>query len=310
MVNIQNMNIIYIYNVTNIDLFILNVNIFLNKLKLLNNNLYDIIIVSNHIPTINHNIKIISENLIFKNIENSNYENIIEIDYSIDLNTFLSYEFNKDNYITCNYTNYNNCFSDDDLKILPKITKRIDINTIINNIPDSIKIYNLNNLKKINWINTMDYLQKKCKELNVDVNNQKLLILFQLLYPQYITLQEFDKYIEKEVKIKETTIEDKEYEKIKETIIEDNKQDEKIKENIIEEEIIEDNTIKNIWLIKRSSCKVLLNNYVLSIEDTILKKNCVRENKTDPTDKINIRIGKKLKLCLSQNLNHFYIVEY
>lgn len=304
------MNIIYIYNVTNIDLFILNVNIFLNKLKLLNNNLYDIIIVSNHIPTINHNIKIISENLIFKNIENSNYENIIEIDYSIDLNTFLSYEFNKDNYITCNYTNYNNCFSDDDLKILPKITKRIDINTIINNIPDSIKIYNLNNLKKINWINTMDYLQKKCKELNVDVNNQKLLILFQLLYPQYITLQEFDKYIEKEVKIKETTIEDKEYEKIKETIIEDNKQDEKIKENIIEEEIIEDNTIKNIWLIKRSSCKVLLNNYVLSIEDTILKKNCVRENKTDPTDKINIRIGKKLKLCLSQNLNHFYIVEY
>lgn len=304
------MNIIYIYNVTNIDLFILNVNIFLNKLKLLNNNIYDIIIVSNHIPTINHNIKIISENLIFKNIENSNYENIIEIDYSIDLNTFLSYEFNKDNYITCNYTNYNNCFSDDDLKILPKITKRIDINTIINNIPDSIKIYNLNNLKKINWINTMDYLQKKCKELNVDVNNQKLLILFQLLYPQYITLQEFDKYIEKEVKIKETTIEDKEYEKIKETIIEDNKQDEKIKENIIEEEIIEDNTIKNIWLIKRSSCKVLLNNYVLSIEDTILKKNCVRENKTDPTDKINIRIGKKLKLCLSQNLNHFYIVEY
>ena len=278
------MIIIYIYNKSNLTLLITNVHNFLNKSNLLNKQ-FDITIYSNVIPSINHDLKIVnydhSNYYLCKNIESIEYEYVIEMDDNFDLNILLSYDFNSNNNIVCNFINnkLENYFSDDDIKLLPKIIK--NKNTNINNFPDSIKIYNLDNLRKINWINTMDYLQNKCKELNIDVNNQKLLILFQLLYPQYITLQEFEKY--KEVEVKE---------------------DEKIIE--IKKEIL----IKNIWLIKRSSCKVLLNNYVLSIEDTILKKNCVQENKADPTDKINIRIGRKLKLCSSQNLNHFYIVEY
>jgi hypothetical protein len=280
------MILIYINNNhENLELLISNVNIFLSKSKLLNKQ-FNIIIYSKQNIIINHNIKIISTNFIYENIENIEYEYIIEIDDHINLNIFLSYEFNINNNITCNYTNnkLEYYFTKDEIKLLSNISKKKFINIDVDNILDSIKIYNINNLKKVNWFNTMQYLHNKCNELNIDINNKKLLILFQLLYPQYIQLEKFEEHIEDTV---EEHIED-----------------------IVEINIQEKIQKPNVWLIKQSACKKLLTNYVICLEDTYLKKNRVKENKRDPTDKIFVRIGKKFKLSYMQNLNYFYIVEF
>jgi hypothetical protein len=297
------MILIYIYNTKNLDLLISNVNIFLSK-----SNIFNVVIYSNIISTIIHNITIINYEtptyILYDNIE---YEYVIEVDDNFDLNILLSYEFDTNNIITCNYTNnkLENYFSEEEVKLLPKIIKNKSIN--INNIPDSIKIYNLNNLKKINWFNTMNYLHNKCNELNININNQKLLILFQLLYPQYITLEEFKiKYIEE---VEEKVVN----EEVEEKVV-----NEDVEEKVIFEEVkkikkqINQIYYRNsdVWLIKKSACKILLNNYILCLEDTILKKNNVRENRYDPYDKISVRLGKKFKLSELQNLNYFYLVEF
>jgi hypothetical protein len=154
----------------------------------------------------------------------------------------------------------------------------------------------------------MQYLHDKCIELNISINDEKLLIIYQLLYPQYINLNinKLD-YIYPNMS---EIIEDKE------NNIELNKED---KFEIFDNNIIFDDDITlesnwsvyykpDIWLIKRSACKNLLTNHILTLEYTQLKKNCVKENKNDPTDKINISVGKKLRLSGIQTLNHFYKV--
>lgn len=309
------MILIYIHNTQNIELLISNVNIFLNKSKILNK-YFDIVIYSSQNASITHNLNIIdnSNDFFYKNLEHSNHNYIIEVDDTVNLNIFLSYEFNKhdNNYIISNYNNsISNYFTEDDIK---KISKKT-ITTVKIQTPDSIKIYNLNNLKKISWYNTMHYLHNKCNELHIYINDKKLLILFQLLYPQYIELQKFEEYIEKEpeiIEIKQEKIEVilEELEELEEELVEEQ---EDINLDKIEEIIREiERKFKNstVWLIKQSACKKLLNDYVQCLENTYLKKNSIKENKKDPYDKIYVRIGSKFKLSYLQNLNHFYLVEH
>jgi len=285
------MILIYIYNTKNLELLISNVNIFLEK----QHSLFDIIIYSNQTPTTNHNLQILSYNVddyfFYPNVKNSTYDFIIEINDTVDLNIFLSFFVDYEKYISCNYKMINNYFNENDLKLIPNITKKKNIDLNVNSIPDSIKIYNVNNLKKINWVNTMEYIHNKCIEFDININNEKLLVLYQILYPQYIELQELKDYIEKnedeEQKSNELT---SEYKKLELYTHEYKKE--------------------NIWLIKRSACKKLLNNYVVSIDNTYLKKNNVKENKNDPTDKIYVRIGKKFKLSWIQKFTFFYVVDY
>jgi len=262
------MFLIYIYNPINLDLLILKACHFLNKQK----NEYNIIIYSTISKTINNNLTILDEktiDLFYKKIETFDYEYIIELDADDNLDFLLCYQNNLDNYITCNYNenkNINDYFTIDESNSFAKINKKLQSIKQLNNFPSSIKIYNIHNLKKIDWFNTMQYLHNKCIELNININNDKLLIIYQLLYPQYINLNinKLDYIYSNMWDIFKDTNEIKE----DATIIEDT--------NILENEW----TLSyrpDVWLIKRSSCKNLLNNYILTLENTKLKKNCVKD---------------------------------
>jgi hypothetical protein len=309
------MILINIINTNNLDFLILNINTFLNKIKELNNQ-YDLIIYSNETPKENCSLNIQKydiEHYFYKHINDTNYNYIIEINDLINLNFILSYKLESIEYINCNVINNNigDYFSIEDQDKFNKINKHFNKN--INNFSNSIKIYNVKNLKKINWFNTMDYIYNKCIELNININNQKLIILYQLLYPQYIHLediQHIDIQIEhpNDIQINKIDIQIENPNDIQSNDIDiqiENLNDTDIQiENTNDIQIIK----SDIWLLKKSSCKRLLNNYVLTIENTVLKKNSVKENKYDPTDKISVGVGKKFKLINHQYLHFFYIV--
>jgi len=270
---------------------------------------------------------IINDNntLIHNIIKTTNHNFIIELDNIKDLNYFLD-NYKLTEYISSNYTNNNlqHYFTSNEIILLGKINKKFN-NLNITHI-GTIKIYNVHGLKKLGWSNTIDYLYNKCNELNIEINNEKLLILYQILYPQYINLMEINLILEPELEPKLEPKLEPELEPELELESELELELEPTKEPIIEPlttEIINSipnllldalNTIMNkkynIGLIKRSSCKLLLDGHIICIENTYLKKNRVKVNKYDPHDRIPIIVGKKFKLSKEQYLNFFYIVEY
>ena len=298
-----------------------NLNIFLSKLN------KDTIEINYLLFIVNNNEEhIINENIIY--INNSildiyqyfnDYKYCIEINQNTDLRHILDYE-------SCEYINNiftNNIITKNYYFTTEEMNKIIFFNkyNILNNplvVNNNSTIFNINGLNKINWFNTIQYLYNKCIELNIDINNEKLIALYQMFYPQYTN------YIEQQV-IKEEE-EQVIIEEDEQVIIEENEQviieeDEQV---IIEEEqVITDDEIisellqetiiykkPDVWLIKKTACKQLFDNRIICIENTYLKKNCVKENKHDPYDKIYVTIGKKFKLYHQQYLSYFFVVEY
>jgi hypothetical protein len=276
-----------IKNDFNINSFISKLNNYLNA----NINNYDDIITCILFTTIDLNImnignvKIKKMDTLFFNYKEyfSNYNYCIEVDQNTNLNTIL-------NYTTCQYISLTNTntrtnifFTSEEIEKIQKINKnvKIDYNQYIDFSDKNIKFFNIQGLNKLNWFNTIQYLYDKCIEFNIDINNEKLLVLYYMLYSQYINFIEIQ---EDEVGVI----------------------------NVISEvDVVKPEDIKlSLWLIKKTACKQLLDNRVQLIENTYLKKDCVKKNKHDPFDKIYVTIGKRFKLSYQQNLNHFFIVEH
>jgi hypothetical protein len=270
-----------------------NLNIFSSKLNedTIKINYLLFIINSNEEQIINENIIYINDSILDIYQHFNNYKYCIEINENTNLKYILDYE-------SCEYIN--------NIYINDIFTKRYHFTTeemnkiiffykynILNNpliVNNDSTIFNINGLNKINWFNTIQYLYNKCIELNIDINNDKLMALYQMFYPQYVNLKEQQVIIEDEDK----------------HVITD--------DEIISELLQETKEINykrpDVWLIKKTACKQLFDNRIICIENTYLKKNCVKENKHDPHDKIYVTIGKKFKLSYQQNLNHFFIIEH
>ena len=194
-------------------------------------------------------------------------------------------------------------FSVEDLK---KINKTINTSIKLLDYSNNTVLFNINGLIKISFFETIQYLYEKCKDLNIVVSLEQLLSLHQILYPLYVET------IEENICIDEQLDEPEELYKLEEPI-DLCKPDELYNLNKSYElnnyEIIIIKP-KIIWLINKDHCKAILNKRVICCYNTILKKHSVRENKNDPTDKIRISIGTKLKLIDEQNNNFYYKVTF
>jgi len=185
-------------------------------------------------------------------------------------------------------------FSLEDLK---KLNKTFDTSIKLLDYSNNTVLFNINGLIKISFFDTIQYLYEKCKNLNIVVSLEQLLSLHQILYPSYIEIIEKNTCIDEQLdKSEELYILDKP-EKLNKTEELNNSEITIIKPKII-------------WLINKDHCKAIINKRVICCYNTILKKHSVRENKNDPTDKIRISIGTKLKLIDDQNNNFYYKVTF
>ena len=103
------MYLIYIHCNNNINDLILNLDSFLKK----STPNFKIIIISDSITEINHELITIQNKIIYDNIQNLDHDFIIEINDTIDLNFVLTYDYKSCEYINSNYpflkqNNYDN----------------------------------------------------------------------------------------------------------------------------------------------------------------------------------------------------------
>ena len=176
-------------------------------------------------------------------------------------------------------------FSIDDLK---KLNKTINTSIKLLDYSNKTVLFNINGLIKISFFDTIQYLYKKFKDLNIVVSLEQLLCLHQVLYPLYVESTEENICINEQLDELDD-LDDLESNEL---------------------ELIKIEITPIIWLINKDHCKALLNKRVICCYNTVLKKHSVRENKNDPTDKVRISIGTKLKLIDYQNNNFFYKVTF
>jgi hypothetical protein len=283
------------------------------KIKLPNNNKY---IIGDNIPfTEMKNIKIlhVDNKLLpfytYKLFKNYTYCIELELDY----NAIINVDDINVRDICTGYKIVNSLtdiFNENSLEKIKLINKNINFSLFNNKIINNFKIYNISSLHNNTFYENIVYIYEKFLSNNVILTNIQLFTIYQLLYPNYISyvlLETIKELIEEEVG----------------DIINNNLKilDEKLDNNLETNLKIKINDSyfnyyfrNNIdttnWYVIKKYFKIINNNTILSLQDTYIKKNGVKENKNDPYDKINLPIGRRLKLKNYQPFEYFYNVYF
>jgi hypothetical protein len=278
-------NIFNKLNQTSIDKYIIGYNIQFSDNKL---NIKILELNNNH--DIKNNLLSFYAYKLFKN-----YTYCIELDFNFNQSLDLK-NINQNQYNICSGFStllLNELFTNSELEVIKKLNKNINLSLFNNKIISNFKICNISSLHINTFYENIIYIYNKLLLDNINVSTIQLYTIYQLIYPNYITFNLLET-------INELSSESDE--------IFNNNESNISKKNIVKQNI---NNYKNIdWFVIRSHFKKLNNNTILSLKNTFLKKNKIRENKLDPKDKINFPIGKKLQLKDNQPFEYFYCVFY
>lgn len=244
------------------------------------------------------------------------YTYCIELDFNfyhnIDLNNINKNQYN----IWSGYNtilSLNEIFTNLELEVIKKLNKNIKLSLFNNKIVNNFKICNVSSLHINTFYENIIYIYNKLLSNNINVSTMQLYTIYQLLYPNYITFNLLETIYELS-KSDETCL----YPPTCIEILDESP--EQLSEELLEElpeELIYQNNIDIIiknqeidWFVIRSHFKKINNNKIISLQNTYLKKDRIKENKLDPDDKINLPINRKLELKSIQPFEYFYCVFY